>query len=84
MPIINKPVCVTNYNATIINHILTNSFDGKIDTRILKVYMVDHFPIFLTSKSINVKTIHDPVFVTKCNINPFTLSLFKEKLLKVD
>ena len=46
--------------------------------------MSDHFPVFFTSKSITVKTIQDPMFVTKRDINPFTISLFKEKLLKVD
>ena len=50
----------------------------------LKVDISDHFPIFFSSKSINVKTSQDPVFVTKRDINPFRLSLFKEKLLKVD
>ena len=79
IPIINKPMHVTNHNATIIDHILTNSFDRKIDKVILKVDISDHFPIFFTSKSINVKTSQDLVFVTKHNINPFTLSLFKEK-----
>ena len=33
----NTPTIVTNHNATIFDHILTNSFDSKIDTRILKV-----------------------------------------------
>ena len=84
IPIINKPTRVTNHNATIIDHILKNSFDSKINTGILKVDISDHFTIFFTSKSINVKTSQDPVFVTKRDINPFTLSLFKEKLLKVD
>ena len=84
IPIINKPTHVTNHNATIIDHILTNSFDRKIDTGILKVDISDHFPIFFISKSINVKTSQDPVFVTKRDINPFTLSLLKEILLKVD
>ena len=32
----------------------------------------------------NVKTSQDPVFVTKRDINLFTISVFKEKLLKVD
>ena len=81
---INKPMCVTNHDATIIDHILTNSFDSKIDTGILKVGILDHFLSFFISKSINVKTSQDPVFVTKRDICDFTLSLLKEKLLKVD
>ena len=75
---------VTNHNGTIIDHILTNSFDSKIDTGTLKVDISDHFPIHFTSKSINVKTSQDPVFFRKRDVNPFTLSLLKEKLLKVD
>ena len=84
IPIINKPTCDTNHNATIIDHILANSFDSKIDTGILKVDISDHFQIFFSSKSINVKTSQDPVFATKHDISPFTLSLLKEKVLKVD
>ena len=79
IPIINKPKRVTNHNATIIDHILTNSINSKIDTGIVKADISDHFPFFFTSKSINVKTSQDLVFVTKRNINPFTLSLFKDK-----
>ena len=37
IPIINEPMRVTNHNATIIDHTLSNSFDSKIDTGILKV-----------------------------------------------
>ena len=77
IPIINKPMHVMNHNATIIDHILTNSFDSKLDTRILKVDISGHFPIFFISKSRNVKTSKEPVFVTKCDINPFTLFILK-------
>ena len=84
IPAINKPTRVSNHNVTIIDHILTTSFDSNIDTRILKVDISDHFPIFFTSKSIDVKTTQDPVFVTKHNIKSFTLSLLKEKSVKVD
>ena len=54
---------MANPNATVIDHILANSFDSKIDAGILKVDISDHFPVFFTSKSINVKTSQDPVFV---------------------
>ena len=54
----SKPKRVTNHNATITDHTLTNSFDIKIDTIILRVDTSDHFPIFFTSKSINVKTFY--------------------------
>ena len=84
IPTINKPTRVTNHNATIIDHILTNTFNRKIDSRILEVDISDHFPIFFTSKAIKIKASKDPVFVMKRDINLFTLSLFKEKLLEVD
>ena len=71
---------VTNHNATISDHILTNFFDSNIGTRILKIDISDNFPIFFFSKSINVKTSQDPVFVTG-DINPFTFSLVDWGLL---
>ena len=84
IPIINKPTHVTNHNATIIDHILIIFFDSKRNTGVLKIDFSDHFPFFFISKSINFKTRQDPVFVTKPEINLFTLSFFKDKLLKVD
>ena len=63
---------------------MTNTFNRKIDSGILKVNISAHFPIFFTSKAIKIKTSKDPVFVMKRNINLFTLSLFKEKLLEDD
>ena len=80
IPTINKPTRVTNHNATISDHILTNFFDSSIGTRILKIDISDNFPIFFFSKSINVKTSQDPVFVTG-DINPFTFSLVDWGLL---
>ena len=65
---------VTNHNATIIDHILANSFDSKIDTGIFKVDISDHFPIFFTSKSVNIKTSQDLVVVTKRHLLHFPSS----------
>ena len=84
IPIMNKQTHATNRNATITDHILTNSFNSKIDTGILNVDVADHFPVFFHLQINKCKTSQDPVFVTKRDINPFTLSLFKEKLLKVE
>ena len=49
-----------NHNATIIDHILKNYFDIKIDTEILKVDISDHFLILFSPNSINTKTNQDP------------------------
>ena len=84
IPIINKKARLTNHNAAILGHILTGSFDSKIDTGILKVDISDHSTIFFTSKSINVNTSQDPVFVRKRNVNRFKPSFLKEKIRKVD
>ena len=77
---------MTNHNAAIIYHVLTNSFDSKIDTGISMVDDADHFLIFFKSKLLTVKTSQDLEFDTKRNISSFTLSLPnpKEKLLRVD
>ena len=40
---------------------MTNSFDSKIDTGVLKVDISEHFPVFFTFKSVKVKTSQDPV-----------------------
>lgn len=41
IPITSKPMCVTNHNGTIIDHILTNSFHSKIDSGMLKIDMLN-------------------------------------------
>ena len=61
------------------DHILTNSFDSNIDIGKLKVDISVHFPIFFSSKSTNVKTSQDSVFIIKRDINSFTLALLIEK-----
>ena len=43
IPIITKSTRVINPNATIIGHIMTNSFDSKIYNKILKVDISHHF-----------------------------------------
>ena len=71
IPIKNKLTRVTNHNATIIDHILTNSFDSKTDTGILKVNISDHFPVFFASKSINVKTRPSSCVCDETQYEPF-------------
>ena len=61
IPMINKPTRVSTSNATIIDHILTNSFlDQDGFTGIVKTDISDHFPIFLISNekiSENARTV---------------------------
>ena len=50
IPMIDKPTRVSKSNATIINHILTNSFlNTYCFTGIIKTDISDHFAIFLIS-----------------------------------
>ena len=57
VPVINKPTRVTKNTATAIDHIITNSLLHRtINTGILKLDILDQFPIFLIRKSTNYKT----------------------------
>ena len=57
----------------------------RIIVQLLLIMFIRSFSnLFHLQSAINVKTSQDLVFVTKRNINPFTLCLLKEKLLKVD
>ena len=84
IPMINKPTRVSKSNATIIDHILTNSFlNTDCSAVIIKIDISDHFPIFLISNekiSENAKniTIHKRV------INEQSILYFKEILHEVD
>ncbi|XP_057314221.1 uncharacterized protein LOC130655476 [Hydractinia symbiolongicarpus] len=52
IPLINKPTRVTKQNATVIDHIITNSFcDKELHSGIIKTDISDHFPIFITSNT---------------------------------
>ena len=84
IPLINKSTRVSKSNATIINHILTNSFlNTDCFTGIIKTDIFDHFPIFLISKeeiSENAKHITKRKRVS----NEEFILYFKEILHKVD
>ena len=81
---INKPTRVSKSNATIIDHVLTNSFlhtDGS--TGIIKIDISDHFPIFLISnEKISENTKH--ITIQKRVINDQFILYFKEILHEVD
>ena len=57
IPIINKPTRISKNNATLIDHILTNSFMKENDlTGIIKTDLSDHFPVFLLTETVINKT----------------------------
>ena len=51
MPLINKPTRISKNNATIIDHLLTNSFVGcNHITGVIKTDITDHFPVFVITE----------------------------------
>ena len=84
IPMINKPTRVSKSNATIIDHILTNSFlNTDCSTGIIKIDISDHFPIFLISnEKISENTKH--ITIQKRVINDQSILYFKEILHEVD
>ena len=84
IPMINKPTRVSKSNATIIDHILTNSFlNTDCSTGIIKIDISDHFPIFLISnEKISENTKH--ITLQERVINEQSILYFKEILHEVD
>ena len=84
IPMINKPTRVSKSNATIIDHILTNSFlHTDCSTDIIKIDIFDHFPIFLISnEKISENTKH--ITIQKRLINDQSILCFKEILHEID
>ena len=84
IPLINKPTRISKNNATIIDHLLTNTFINKnYLTGIVKTDITDHFPVFLIIEMEMIKTKHED-FVFKRQITDMNLKKFKETLLNVD
>ena len=83
IPLINKPTRISKYNATIIDHLLTNTFINKnYITGILKTDISDHFPVFFISETELSKT-NQSNFVYKRKITNIKLTNFKETLLRI-
>ena len=84
MPLINKPTRISKNNATIIDHLLTNSFiNCNHKTGVVKTDISDHFPVFLiTEIKLESSTKNDFAFTRK--FTDKSLKDFKETLLNVD
>ena len=84
IPLINKPTRVSRNNATLIDHILTNTFmSEKYLTGIIKTDISDHFPVFFVTDTEINKT-EKPRFIFRREINDANLKQFNEKLLSVN
>ena len=81
VPVINKPTGDTKNTAIAINHITTNSLLHRtINTGILKLDSLDHFPIFLIAKTKKKMTPDGKVQILKRLINNKTKEKFKNAL----
>ena len=84
LPLINKPTRVSRNNATVIDHLLSNSFINKnYLTGIVKTDISDHFPVFLIAET-DVKKSQKSSFVFKRVINDSNLKKFNDLLLTVN
>ena len=83
IPLINKPTRIFKNNATVIDHILTNTFiNENYLTGIVKTDISDHFPVFLLTETILNKT-KQTNFVFKRKITDANLKNFDEALINV-
>ena len=84
IPLINRPTRIFRNNATIIDHILTNTFmTDKYLTGIVNTDISDHFPVFLVTDT-DVNKTERSGFVFKRQINDDNLRKFNEKLLSIN
>ena len=84
VPLINKPTRISKNNATVIDHILTNSYiTENYSTGIVKADLSDHFPVFFITKS-KLSRIRKEDFIIKREITDENLKNFNDVLLGVD
>ena len=81
IPIINKPTRVTNKTATVIDHILTNSYTKTVSkTAIFKCDVSDHFPICLILPSLKFSSKNKDIYIYKRSFNEQSIINFKKNL----
>ena len=84
IPLINKPTRISKNNATVIDHLLTNTFiNENYLTGIVKTDISDHFPIFFITET-DVNKTRKSNFVFKREINDVNLRKFNEALLGIN
>ena len=84
IPLINKPTRISRNNATIIDHLLTNTFiNENYLTGIVKTDISDHFPVFFITET-HINKTSKSNFVFKREINDVNLRKFNEALSGVN
>ena len=82
-PLINKPTCITNHSATLIDNIFSNAFGISHNSEILVNDLSDHFPIFTTREENLVMSNDVPMvsFIKARNKGKKNMNIFCEKLV---
>ncbi len=83
MQTVNKPTCVINVSATLIDHVLTNTVDlSYLSTTILINKISDHFPIIqVIGQS---KTDSAPKFLESQDFSEINIIRFRKALSSLD
>jgi len=87
VPLINRPTRVTEYTATLIDHIYTNAIDtldpGRYLNGIVYCEISDHFPVFHICKSLT-KLKSGKTIVYRQQVNERNLSRMKQEVEKIN
>lgn len=85
LPLITKPTRVTEYSATLIDHIYTNKYTNNVSTGILITDISDHFGTFCIIGKNRIKSdISGPKYKTVRNFSDHNLAQFKSMLRDTD
>ena len=84
VPVINKPTCIKKTTADAIDHIITTSvLHRTIDVGVIKLDILNHFPIYLVAGTGKRMTLGEKVQITKLLIDNETKEKFENTLQKM-
>ena len=84
VPVINKPTCITKTTADAIDHIITTSvLHRTIDVGVIKLDILNHFPIYLVAGTGKRMTLGEKVQITKLLIDNESKEKFENTLQKM-
>ena len=78
---INKPTRINQGNATVLDHIWSNSYSTSINSGIILHPISDHMPVIM---SINTNKSNKTVTVYKRSFNDKNINKFNQEIEKID
>ena len=75
-PLINKPTCITQFTATIIDNVFTNKITHETVIGIITTDISDHLPVFTLCNGIVEK--HTTFYKSKLNLKECDKSVIQE------